>query len=80
MDLFFIICKSRQRKALLDEIADWKDEGANVVLTGITHKTHHGFIFLEWCKPAPERFVEKLREDPDIIDYVPIGHTSTVQP
>jgi hypothetical protein len=75
-----IICKSREREAILDELQDW--EGATVLLSGITHKARDGFIYLKWDGPVPEVFLNKMKDDPDILDYIPFGTdvSETVQP
>jgi hypothetical protein len=73
MSLVFILCVKRQLESLVDEMQDWKEEGANVFLYGVTDKANEGFIILEWGKPVPERFSKKLREDPDIVDFVVFG-------
>jgi hypothetical protein len=65
-----IICKSRERESILDELEDWKAEGATVLLSGITNKTGDGFIFLKWDRPVPELFHTKMKEDSDILDYI----------
>ena len=77
MHIMLILCKSRERESILDELEDWKGEGAQVFLSGITNKTNDGFIFLEWGKPIPETFHQKLRGDEDIIDYLVIGSNIT---
>jgi hypothetical protein len=73
MFIVLILCKSREREAILDELADWKDEGATILLSGITNKASDGFIFLGWDKPVPEHFHQKLKEDGDILDYIAFG-------
>ncbi len=73
MSMILILCVKRQMELLVDELQDWKAEGANIFLYGITDKAAHGFIMLEWGKPIPERFTQKMREDTDVIDYVVLG-------
>jgi hypothetical protein len=60
-------------ESLVDELQDWKAEGANIFLYGITDKANEGFIILEWGKPIPELFSKKLREDSDIVDFILLG-------
>jgi hypothetical protein len=73
MYLILIICKSREREAILDELEDWKGKGATILLSGITNKANDGFIFLKWDKPVPELFHLKMKEDGDILDYIAFG-------
>jgi len=73
MNIMLILCVKQQLDSLVDEMNDWKDEGAKVFLSGITSKTSYGFLFLEWGKPIPIRFRQKLRDDPDVIDYLVFG-------
>ena len=73
MHIMLILCEKRQREALLDELNDWQEEGAQIFLSGITNKASVGFIFLEWGKPIPDTFRLKMREDRDIIDYLVFG-------
>ncbi len=73
MSVMLILCVKRHLDALVDELQDWKAEGASIFLYGITNKAHEGFIILEWGKPTPPRFSQKLREDPDIVDFLVLG-------
>ena len=69
MNIMLILCKQRELDPLVDELEDWKEEGAHPFMHGITAKAQQGFIFLEWGKPIPQRFHQKLRDDADVIDY-----------
>ena len=73
MSMLFLLCHKRQLNAIVDEMQDWKTEGATIFLYGITNKASYGFVILEWSTPVPESFHEKLRRDHDIIDYLVIG-------
>lgn len=66
--LMQVTCKGRGQEALLHALKDW--EGVTVLLTGITNKANHGFIFLKWDRPIPEVFRQKMREDDDVLDYL----------
>jgi hypothetical protein len=80
MNIMLILCAKRQLDSLVDEMDDWKDEGAKVFLSGITNKASSGFLFLEWGKPIPVRFRQKLRDDPDITDYLVFGTSLPTTP
>ncbi len=73
MTMLFILCVKQQLAAIVEEMQDWKAEGAKIFLYGITNKAAYGFLILEWGKPIPDLFVKKLREDTDVIDYVVLG-------
>ncbi len=73
MSMMLVLCIKRQLESIVEEIQDWKAEGVKIFLYGITNKAHEGFLILEWGKPVPERFSKKLREDPDIVDFLVLG-------
>ena len=68
--MMLVYCSKRQVRAIVDEFEDWKQGGAEVQLYGITAKADDGFLLLAWNKPIPERFLEKLKDDEDILDYL----------
>lgn len=68
--MMFVSCLKREVRAIADEFDDWKQEGLEVRLYGITPKANDGFLLLNWNKPIPERFFDKLKEDEDILDYL----------
>jgi hypothetical protein len=65
-----ILCLKRHLSALAQEYADWGADGAKVQHYGYTQKVTDGCIVLEWRKKIPERFVQKLYEDDDVIDFL----------
>jgi hypothetical protein len=70
--ILLVLCPKRALNAIVDELEDWKQEGVQVKLYGITPKAHDGFILMEWSKPIPESFQTKLQVDDDILDYLTI--------
>jgi hypothetical protein len=68
--LMLIICTSRARQAILDELDNWEGEGAAILLSGITKKAGDGFVFLRWSGPIPERFHQKMKEESNILDSI----------
>ncbi len=80
MNIMLILCVKQQLDSLVDEMDDWKGEGAKVFLSGITNKVSDGFLFVEWGKPIPARFRQKLRADPDVIDYLVFGTSLPTTP
>jgi hypothetical protein len=52
---------------------DWKDEGAQVFLSGETAKASQGYILLEWDRTVPANFLAKMHIDVDILDYFILG-------
>jgi len=68
--IMFVSCFKRMLNAIVDEFGDWKQEGAEVRLYGITAKADDGFILLAWNKPIPQQFLDKLNDDEDILDYL----------
>lgn len=77
MKMMLILCAKAQLASFVDELNDWREEGAKISLYGITNKVSDGFIFLEWGKPVPERFYQKLHKDQDVVDYLVFGYTSS---
>ena len=73
MTMTLILCVKPQLESIVEEMQDWKGEGAKIFLYGVTNKASYGFIILEWGKSIPERFTQKLREDTDVIDYLVFG-------
>lgn len=77
MNIMLILCKHQELDALVDELDDWKDAGANTFMHGITAKAEQGLIFLEWGKPIPQPFYDKLQKDEDVIDYFTFNNIIT---
>jgi hypothetical protein len=68
-----VFCDKRHVQALVEEFADLKGkEGIEleVLLYGITQKTHDGFLLLELKQPLPEGVYTNLVIDDNIVDYV----------
>jgi hypothetical protein len=68
-----ITCTKHYLQSFIQEMNDWKDEGAQVFLSGVTRKASHGYLFVEWDKAVPEPFVKKLHSDVDVIDFFVLG-------
>jgi hypothetical protein len=64
-----VLCRKRELHSIVDEYADWKAEGVEVGIYSTTEKANHGYLFLVWKQPIPERFLAKLRNDADILDF-----------
>jgi hypothetical protein len=71
--LMLVICRYRELDAIRREFEDWQPEGFRLIDHGQMHKSFDGYLLFEWReKPIPRPFLNKLRNDPDIFDYVPI--------
>jgi hypothetical protein len=76
-----ILCGKRSLDSFVDELDDWKEEGATTLLHGITGKTGDGFLIVQWDKPVPSRFRQKLREDEEVNDFFAVvDSTMTITP
>ncbi len=64
-----VLYRAQYLHAIVDELGDWKDEGIEVAIYSTTEKAVQGFLFITWNKPIPERFIRKLKRDPDFVDY-----------
>lgn len=71
MPTLLILCQKRQLQAIVDELADWQEEGVQILLHGVSNKAHDGFVLLRWDRPIPQQFITKLERDSDILDYLP---------
>ena len=77
----FILCAKRSLDSFVDELDDWKEEGATTLFHGITHKASDGFLIVQWDKPVPPRFRQKLREDEEVIGFFTVtDSTMTITP
>ena len=71
MTLLLVLCERRELDALVDTFGDWKEEGAHVLLHGVTNKAKDGFLLMHWAKPLPEGFKQRqLQEDDGILDFL----------
>jgi hypothetical protein len=68
--IMIVFTLKREVHALVDEYQDWQKEGLNVLFHSTTSKCNDAFILIEWSKPVPERFIRKLFEDSDVMDYL----------
>ena len=77
--LILVLCRNRYLTTIKQEFEDWQSEGLQILAYGATHKAHDGFFLITWRgKPVHRRFLNKLRTDEDIFDYVPITlHATT---
>ncbi|HYU71571.1 MAG TPA: hypothetical protein VEL31_02730 [Ktedonobacteraceae bacterium] len=68
--MMLIVCVKRELDSLVEEFEDWRDDGMQAKLYGITEKAQDGFILLEWSTPIPDHFTSKLKRDEDILDVL----------
>jgi len=69
--VLLVLCERRELNALLDTFGDWKVEGAQILLHGVTNKAKDGFVLMHWSKPIPEGFKQKqLQGDKGILDFL----------
>ena len=71
-----VICRKKDLHSIVDELTDWKGEGVELAIYSTTEKTHQGFIFITWNKPISERFITKLKNDSDFLDYFTVDTVS----
>jgi hypothetical protein len=72
-DLLMVLCNKRHVQSLVEEFTDWKAKAGielEILLYGITHKNHDGFLLLELKQPLPEGVYTNLVIDTDIVDYI----------
>jgi hypothetical protein len=76
--LILVICRYRYFHTIKQEFEDWQSEGLQILACGASHKAHDGFFLITWRRnPVHRRFLNKLRTDVDIFDYVPITFQAT---
>lgn len=76
--LILVICRNRYFQTIKQEFEDWQSEGLQILACGASHKAHDGFFLIAWRgKPVHRRFLNKLKTDEDIFDYVPITLRAT---
>jgi hypothetical protein len=78
--IMIVFTLKREVHALVDEYQDWQKEGLKVLFHSVTSKCHDAFILLEWSQPVPERFIRKLLEDNDVMDYLIFDNLLPVPP
>jgi hypothetical protein len=71
--MIMVLCRNRYFETIKQEFEDWQPEGLQILACGATHKAHEGFFLIAWRGPVHRRFLNKLKMDPDIFDYVPIN-------
>ncbi len=72
--LILVLCRNRYFQTIKQEFEDWQSEGLRILAAGTTHKAHDGFFLITWHgQPVHRRFLNKLKTDEDIFDYVPIN-------
>jgi hypothetical protein len=64
-----VLCRKSELHSIVDEYTDWRAEGVEIGIYSTTEKANHGFLFLVWTRPIPERFLTKLKSDRDILDF-----------
>jgi hypothetical protein len=79
MTIMLIFYVKEELDSFVSEMDDWKGEGAKVFLSGITNKASYGFLLVEWGKPIPARFRQKMRDDPDVMDYLVFGKSQMTE-
>ena len=76
--VILVICRNRYFETIKQEFEDWQNEGLQILACGTTHKAYDGFFLITWRgKPVHRRFLNKLKTDVDIFDYVPINLLAT---
>jgi hypothetical protein len=78
--IMIVFTLKREVHTIVDEYQDWHEEGLKVLLHSVTSKGNDAFILIEWSKPIPERFIRKLLEDDDIMDYLILENPLPVLP
>lgn len=71
--LLFLTCSPRLAGSLIDELMDVLAAAqvpAHVLKYGVTTKAHDGFMIIVSPQEFPPTFVERLRQDAEITDYV----------
>jgi hypothetical protein len=72
--IMIVFTLKREVHTIVEEYQDWSEEGLSVKFHSVTAKCKDAFIFIEWSKPIPERFIRKLLEDNDVSDYLIFNH------
>ncbi len=75
--MILVLCRNRYFQTIKQEFEDWQPEGLQLLASGTTHKAHDGFFLIVWRGPVHRRFLNKLKTDEDIFDYVPITLLTT---
>lgn len=75
-----LLCQKQELQGIVDELDDWKGEGATIQVYGTTHKGHRGFVLILWSQPIPPRFISKLNNDHDMLDYYIYDDPSSLSP
>ena len=68
--IMIVFTLKREVHTIVEEYMDWHKEGLQVKFHSTTSKCNDAFILIEWSKPVPERFIRKLLEDNDVMDYL----------
>jgi len=68
--IMIVFTFKREVHTIVSEYMDWSEEGLQVLFHSITAKCTDALIVMQWNKPIPERFIRKLLEDEDIMDYL----------
>lgn len=72
--LILVICRNRELPRLTREFAEWQGIGFRLLASGTTPKRFDGFLLIAWReKPVPRTFLDKIRNDTAIFEYIPIN-------
>lgn len=68
--IMIVFTLKREVHTIVNEYMDWHEEGLQVLFHSVTAKCNDAMIVMKWSKPVPERFIRKLLEDDDVMDYL----------
>jgi len=72
-NVLYLSCPPRSALPLVDELMDVlvaAQVPARVLKYGVTTKAHEGFMMIVSLQEFPHTFIERLRQDEEIMDYV----------
>lgn len=72
-NILYLSCPPRSARSLVDELMDElavAQVSARVLKYGVTTKAHEGFMLIVSPQEFPHAFVERLRQDAEITDFV----------
>jgi hypothetical protein len=76
--LILVICRNRDLQRLTREFREWQEIGFHLIASGTTPKRFDGFLLIAWReKPVTRAFLDKIRNDTAIFEYIPINLFAT---
>jgi hypothetical protein len=72
MQHLYLSCLARYASVLAEELTDLfaANKTATILSYGITPKQPEGFVVTAWPSGIPPKFLEKLKRDSNILEYV----------